>query len=800
MAKKVANTRTAGALAGQTVAFVGKFGYMLDKYKDAWVKSAGGTIVPATGTFEYLVYGEGRGGKPPGDVAKIEKRVPGVTVFDVAGLARFVLPTAAEFVAAVKRTEPTYEYWSAFQALLHAAGGNFDLSNGDFRGTHLSGAKLGWAVLSGADFRDTNCEYADLATTHAINGAKFDRAKLYAATLRKVKGCSFRGADLKQTWADGATYEACDFRDATMPGVRGARSQFTGCDFRSADLSDADFTGSKFLKGDFSKADLTRVQGYGAQFTDAKFVSAKLHRADLRESSLKGADLRNADLRDAALGGADLTGANVAGADFAGAGLTGATIQGVDFSKAKNFVPPVARVAGPKAKAFAKATTGAKGFTTTAEADLGGNEHAKMCLRVGPHGLRAFASHYRDGAEVYNSIPVPTFLQGLLNLADRWPKATLRLDTVRASGSPTVRGGKLRTLAVAAWAEAFGADQATDAELTDQQKAQAAEALRQRDDLMEQLRDKGASTWHAIDFRERMRYNLRGIDLRGGRLMGLDMARRDDLRDSRFSGANLSGAKLWGSDLHSADFTNANLAGAELQFSKCEKTSFVGANLRNANLNNAKLCGTDLTGAHLEGATFENAQFDEHTLFPVGFKIPENVLWKGEGPRPGPRRAKTAPPGSMDFDAFFKGLTKKVEPARVQKATSMLKAERYQLYADLTDTHLVGVVKSQSDKDLAYSCRLASDGQFYCGTQNLRACGGLHGALCKHLLVLVIGLAKSGTLDPATADNWVSASKDHKPVIDRDAVSETFLKFKGAEAGDIDWRPTETVPEDFYTM
>ena len=31
-------------------------------------------------------------------------------------------------------------------------------------------------------------------------------------------------------------------------------------------------------------------------------------------------------------------------------------------------------------------------------------------------------------------------------------------------------------------------------------------------------------------------------------------------------------------------------------------------------------------------------------------------------------------------------------------------------------------------------------------------------------------------------------------------MTETLLRFKGAEAGEVDWRPTETIPEDFYAM
>jgi hypothetical protein len=31
-------------------------------------------------------------------------------------------------------------------------------------------------------------------------------------------------------------------------------------------------------------------------------------------------------------------------------------------------------------------------------------------------------------------------------------------------------------------------------------------------------------------------------------------------------------------------------------------------------------------------------------------------------------------------------------------------------------------------------------------------------------------------------------------------MSATFLRYKGAEAGEVDWRPTETIPEDYYTL
>jgi hypothetical protein len=31
-------------------------------------------------------------------------------------------------------------------------------------------------------------------------------------------------------------------------------------------------------------------------------------------------------------------------------------------------------------------------------------------------------------------------------------------------------------------------------------------------------------------------------------------------------------------------------------------------------------------------------------------------------------------------------------------------------------------------------------------------------------------------------------------------MTATFPRYKGAEAGAVDWWPTETIPEDFYLM
>ena len=80
---------------------------------------------------------------------------------------------------------------------------------------------------------------------------------------------------------------------------------------------------------------------------------------------------------------------------------------------------------------------------------------------------------------------------------------------------------------------------------------------------------------------------------------------------------------------------------------------------------------------------------------------------------------------------------------------------------------------------------------------------GLSDEPCKHILVLVIGLARAGLLDSATADRWMLAARSKNPRWNKTVqnhISDSLLKYKGVVAGEVDWRPTETIPEDFYAM
>jgi hypothetical protein len=166
---------------------------------------------------------------------------------------------------------------------------------------------------------------------------------------------------------------------------------------------------------------------------------------------------------------------------------------------------------------------------------------------------------------------------------------------------------------------------------------------------------------------------------------------------------------------------------------------------------------------------------------------------------PRPRQIEL-PPLVADFDTLLIRLGKKVDRTKLQKALKMLKADRFQLFAEVSDTSVTGIVKSQSDKDLIYACWLDRNGRYACCTQNLNVCGGLRGGACKHIMVLIIGLAKSSQLDFGKVDSWAGQTRYRKAELQKDFMSGTLLRYKEAEAGEIDWRPTETMPEDYYAM
>jgi hypothetical protein len=152
------------------------------------------------------------------------------------------------------------------------------------------------------------------------------------------------------------------------------------------------------------------------------------------------------------------------------------------------------------------------------------------------------------------------------------------------------------------------------------------------------------------------------------------------------------------------------------------------------------------------------------------------------------------------FTLYNRDLPRVTDPSKLMRALDMLREERFQLFAEVRPGRVVGVVRSQSSSQRVYACRLAEDGSYACCTQNLRTCVVSRDSPCKHLLVLVLGLVNAGQLAPEAAIEWLERSRGQEGRPDKEETTAIFLRYKGAEAGTVDWRPTETIPEDFYAM
>jgi hypothetical protein len=328
----------------------------------------------------------------------------------------------------------------------------------------------------------------------------------------------------------------------------------------------------------------------------------------------------------------------------------------------------------------------------------------------------------------------------------------------------------------------------------------------------------GVAWWNALPAGQRRDAGpFDGADLRSADLAGANLSALD-FSGACFDGANLAQAflletvleraSLWGANLErawcvaanfqQARFQDAVLRRANLRECDCRGATFAGANLAGATLDGANLCGADLSRAELKGASVRQARYDEETRFPETFRPGEALEWVGAGPPP------------VAFDVFLQSLRDNVDAGRLGRALEMLRAESFQLYSRGDADAVVGVVKSQTDEGVVYSCRLDSAGGYSCCNQKLQQCLGLrtdHGVgrgprytLCKHLLVLIVGLTRARQADGRAVAGWVRASRTQAPGLDEDVLAEPLLRYTAAQAGQIDWRPTETIPEDYYAL
>jgi uncharacterized protein YjbI with pentapeptide repeats len=414
--------------------------------------------------------------------------------------------------------------------------------------------------------------------------------------------------------------------------------------------------------------------------------------------------------------------------------------------------------------------------------------------------------------------------EGLKIFADFCKDGKLRCESISAeSRSGPFSALEIKKLAIAAWCEIFAVPVPSDNDLNkataDRQDAEKKEAEQGRLQFLEMLRSgpdgvREASLHAGLKFDH---VDFQGTDLTSWR------ASRLTFQSSNFDEALLFKAAFDACDMSQSTFRRARMESVSFKESKFVSCDFSGASFINArsihgnfakaifhdvDFSGARLVEIDLRGADLSSAKLDKSYFsakcDEETKWPDDFvprKNEHELQWKGKGKDP--RRIRNAdaavPQAPTDFASFLVSLEKNCEKKRLKNVFKMLKTERFQLFAELSSNAVNGIVKSQTDPDLVYSCRLAEGGIFHCCTQNLRACGGLRGELCKHLLVLLIGLTKAGEIDPTAACKWVVESLPQEPKLDKEIATGTFMRYQGKRAGEIDWRPTETIPEDYFT-
>jgi hypothetical protein len=340
----------------------------------------------------------------------------------------------------------------------------------------------------------------------------------------------------------------------------------------------------------------------------------------------------------------------------------------------------------------------------------------------------------------------------------------------------------------------------------------------------------GVAAWNARPPAARLKVGpYRQADLAGADLRGIELSspfgdedKVLDFQEAVFDNANLAGANLDQTNFSQASFRRADcrqvrLRGARCQFAHFEEAqlqqarlrgtlfnnaAFAGTDLSGADLSFANLCDADLSGANLAGVKFDSTKYNAGTQFPDGFVASAGLEFL-EAIAFTPRSTGTRKSGRVlrtEGRTFLERLEKRVNSGRFGRALDMLRAERFHLFSQVEDGQLVGVVKSQREPDLVYSCSLDREGRFSCCSQKLEECMGLRGALCKHIMVLIVGLTRTGNIDPDVVLEWVDASLGRKNHLDVEKASAVLLRYKGAEAGEIDWRPTETIPEDFYTF
>lgn len=822
---------------GMSFVFAGKLSWGVQDNLAVLIQLCGGEVFDdVTADTTYLVVGISRGVPAAQKAAeKFNKAGSAIQIIDQAKALNLVSFSKDELVQAFKSPAAS-ELLRPYSALSYHKQSLEDISGSNLRGTTLTSAQLHAIVVDGVDFSDSTLSGVGFvrANQNSLQGVVFDRSSMTNCHIGSMKGCSLKDAKIFQLMGGyGTNLDGCDFERASLTHIGATQGSFNNCNFKSAQIQNSWFNSTAFANCDLSKATMKEVQFQGCLFKNCNLQNVDLSQANLCEAKFEGTNLSNANLSGAVLVDADFTKATIDGADFSDATVMTAKFEASQIAKAKGLKEAMEKEkscsSGPRLQDLEDALANAQSIAMSLNVTTPDGEES--AIQVSGYSPKKYPHAFFNGTKMRLGSPNNVHLNGkslqqvMAQIASKCKSATIDFESFSCKlTNSTLPPKEAKQLGLAAWCEALGLEVPDEKTLKEAKSQQKAAQTKHRDTLMAELRGgmSGIKSWNARSIADKLKAgNFRKADLTNQHLCDAQLDRLD-FEGANFDGANLSYAILDNCELKKASFKNATLEKAQFGVAKAQEADFSGAmmkgavlracnfskaifhktDLTGADLHYAKLHGADLSTANLTDANVQHAEFDEHTKMPPDF-CSDGMKWCGAGPDPLAFKQVLAdtPTESLNFEEFLERLQNSIDKERLKKALKMLKAESFQLFAEVTDDAMIGVVKSQTDADLVYSARLASNGVYACCTQNLNPCGGLRGALCKHLLVLVIGLTKAGQLDPNKADLWARASKNIQTAkLDKDIMSETFLRYKGAEAGEIDWRPTETIPEDYYAF
>jgi uncharacterized protein YjbI with pentapeptide repeats len=682
-------------LTGKTFAFTGRS--VLKTSIHGWIKREGGRLQSRlTGRVDYLLVGKKRGNGPTAEerqAAQLKQRGAHIEIIAEEDFGKLLSPTREEAIALLTAGEKESWRWHELRRRRGIVIPLPDLAGADLRG--LAGWRLNFedVSLDQADMRKVELRSVEGLK---VAGAQLDGAWLCHSRIVALRCCSLRGADLSDSGCDdmeGSDFTGATMTEFGMPERGGRRAVFCNArmsqccapnsdvsqsDFSGADLTKANFEGARMTKAkfvgaclvdsllleadlrgaDLTKADLSRAELSSARLQGARLVAARLQDAILIGADLRDADLSKADFRGANLCDADLTGATIDGANFKGTQLVGARLGGLDATRARGLAEALRRSAeraGPRLQelmAVARNTDAVNLSIKLEKADV--VPVYQMSVWCGKKGAGGRFEHLTgEESPDKDLVRAATTAGVFMEMARRAGPIALILDSlvVTVENGPITPTG-LRPIIVAALAEVFGTAVPSDEE---QEKARN----QFRAELRTALRHGKRKQYYTARLEKAGHFrkaDLSGIDLSGVDLEDLDCTGacfdRASLHDARsgrgfpfstIQGVTFEGSSFCDADLSGAYFGHARCRGANFRGARLESAFFNDADLRgatfhNANLKGAHLPGADLRGADLSTAKLKNASlwhalFDGFTKFPSGFRIPDEMKWKGKGPR-----------------------------------------------------------------------------------------------------------------------------------------------------------------------